>query len=366
MRYRLLDLVACPRCGGDLRCARVDLEDAEFGGVREGELGCAAGHRYPVIDGVPRLLPPELLGETLAHFHPEWYRRYRDSLAGEGTGEPALKKKTLRSFGFQWNAFSEMYAQWEANFRSYFEPLVRPEGFRGRLVLDAGCGFGRHAYYAAGYGAEVVAMDLSEAVAAAHRNTRALGGVHVVQGDIYRPPLKPVFEMIYCVGVIQHLPDPEQGFRSLARLLAVDGALFVWVYGRRRGVYRLVDLMRRATTRMSMGPLYRLAWGLNLLSFAAFSLPYRVLRRIPGGGPLARAWPFTRYADLPLRVGHADWFDRLSAPSTVYFERAEVEAWYRGAGLTAVEIQSREGIGWRALGRVKDRAAENAAGTETD
>ena len=130
--------------------------------------------------------------------------------------------------------------------------------------------------------------------------------------------------------------------------------MFVWVYGRRRGLYRLVDLLRRFTTGMSMPGLYRLSLGLNLLSFVLFSLPYKILRRLPGGRGVARKWPFTRYAELPLRVGQADWFDRLSVPSTVYFSREEVTDWYARTGLAEVEIQSRDGIGWRGLGHRRE------------
>jgi hypothetical protein len=130
--------------------------------------------------------------------------------------------------------------------------------------------------------------------------------------------------------------------------------MFVWVYGRRRGLYRLVDVMRKLTTRMAMPSLHRLTWGLNLLSYATFCLPYRALRRLPGLAGFASRLPFTRYADLPLRVGHADWFDRLAVPSTVYFQRQDVESWFDRNGLAEVQISSRDGIGWRALGSRTD------------
>ena len=82
------------------------------------------------------------------------------------------------------------------------------------------------------------------------------------------------------------------------------------------------------------------------------------------GGRLAAAWPFTRYADLPLRVGHADWFDRLSVPSTVYFSQADVEAWFDDAGLQDVVVQSRDGTGWRAVGRSPLASAAAGAGEQ--
>jgi SAM-dependent methyltransferase len=163
-----------------------------------------------------------------------------------------------------------------------------------------------------------------------------------------------LFDLVYSVGVIQHLPNPEEGFSSLVTRLQPGGRMFVWVYGRRRGLYRLVDVMRKLTTRMAMPSLHRLTWGLNLLSYATFCLPYRALRRLPGLAGFASRLPFTRYADLPLRVGHADWFDRLAVPSTVYFQRQDVESWFDRNGLAEVQISSRDGIGWRALGSRTD------------
>lgn len=353
MKQRLLALVVCPLCGDDLRCDPDDVDRADAEEIMEAELSCARGHRYPVINGVPRLLAPELLADTLRQFHAQHFRRYRAYWENTPSAKSSTEGRTLRSFSYQWNVFSEMYAHWEENFRSYFEPLVKRDDFAGKLVLDAGCGFGRHAFYAAKFGAEVLAMDLSEAVEAAYENTRSLDNVHVVQADLYRAPLRPIFDLIYCVGVIQHLSRPAEGFGRLASLLRETGGLFVWVYGKRQGFYRGVDLLRLVSTRLSLRWLYGITFFLNLASFLCFSLPYRILRSVPLARRLADVWPFTRYANLPMRVGHADWFDRLSVPSTVYFSREQVEDWYAETDLSDVEIQSRDGIGWRALGKAK-------------
>lgn len=324
--------------------------EGDDGEITEGDLSCPGGHAFPIINGIPRLLPPELLAETLKRYHPEHYESHQIDPAASGEMSDTLKHRTLRSFSYQWNVFSEMYQHWEDNFQSYFAPLLQPRDFQEKLVLDAGCGFGRQAYYAASYGAEVVAMDLSEAVEAAHANTADMPNVHVIQADLYHPPLRPRFDLVYSVGVIQHIPDPASGFARLSRLLKEGGRIFVWVYGVRRGLYRLVDLMRRVTTKTPLAFLYYVAYVLNIASFLSFSLPCKILRAVPGGGRLARLLPFTRYADLPLRVGHADWFDRLSVPSTVYFPSEEITRWYAEAGLRNIELESREQIGWRALG----------------
>lgn len=58
MRPDLLDILACPLCKGALRLAIVREEDGE---IVMGTLACAAcDEAYPIEDGIPDLLPPDL------------------------------------------------------------------------------------------------------------------------------------------------------------------------------------------------------------------------------------------------------------------------------------------------------------------
>ncbi|MCY3881845.1 MAG: methytransferase partner Trm112 [Chloroflexi bacterium] len=61
MRPELMDLLACPLCKADLTLTVVDEEAGE---VLTGALACAAcGETFPIEDGIPNLLPPELREE---------------------------------------------------------------------------------------------------------------------------------------------------------------------------------------------------------------------------------------------------------------------------------------------------------------
>ena len=149
----------------------------------------------------------------------------RQALLGPGPtgGVEALQVATALSFGFEWHNFPEMYHEWEHNFREYMAPRGL-EFFRGKRVLDAGCGSGRHAYYAAQYGAEVWAVDLGPAVEIARRNTAKCGTVHVVQAALHHLPFAlESFDFIYSIGVLHHLPDPEVALRNLLRFLKPGG-----------------------------------------------------------------------------------------------------------------------------------------------
>lgn len=58
MRHDLLDILACPLCKGALTLSATREEGPE---VLDGTLTCATcGETYPVQDGIPNLLPPDL------------------------------------------------------------------------------------------------------------------------------------------------------------------------------------------------------------------------------------------------------------------------------------------------------------------
>ena len=357
MRKRLYELLRCPICVVPLD---LDVYEARGDETVEGALRCPrCGVAYPIIDHIPRMLPEDLAGEMRA-LNQGFFARHPDLLSraqkGDGNSESARAlKRTFRSFSFQWNAFGDMYGFWEDNFLDYVEPLT-PEFFEGKLGCDAGCGFGRHLRYAVEYGAEVVGLDLSEAVLAAYRNTRDNPRAHVVQGDIYRPPFAPkTFDFLYSIGVLHHLPDPVAGFCSLVRYVKPGGRLFAWVYGPRGGVSESVTrTLRRATTRMDYRLLralcVALAVGLRLFSH----YPYRLLSKVPALAGLAQRLPIHDHHRYPFRVVVADAFDRLSVPLVRYYSRDELRRWCESTGLVDPQIRRRfrNNESWRVLGTV--------------
>jgi uncharacterized protein len=58
MRRDLMDILACPLCKAELR---LDVTAEEAGEVIRGTLTCTeCGEAYPIDEGIPNLLPPDL------------------------------------------------------------------------------------------------------------------------------------------------------------------------------------------------------------------------------------------------------------------------------------------------------------------
>ena len=388
MKTGLLQLIVCPSCHGKLDL-RSFVETAN-GEVENGLLTChECRTRFPIIGGIPRLLPTSLQS-MLRETNPEFFRVYQRQLQlatdssphephpvtpsqdsdlneiehGASDRDLIAQVETARSFGYEWQQFSEMLPEYERNFRWYFERFS-DEMFIGKRVLDAGCGTGRHTFHIARNGArEVIAMDLSQAIEVAARNNRQNANTHFIQADIYHPPFAPEsFDFIYSLGVLHHLPDPEKGFKTLLPLLRGNSFINIYLYWNLEGeaVWRRVALgavtqARKITTRLPHAVLKKLSWIIAAGFQMGLVLPARMLDRFAFTRSLAQLVPLGHYRKYSFRVLYNDQFDRFSAPIENRYGRAQVAEWFARAGLEDIVILG--GAGWRASGRKRTSLEE--------
>jgi SAM-dependent methyltransferase len=109
----------------------------------------------------------------------------------------------------------------------------------GDLVLDLGCGFGRHAYESARRGADVIALDAgAEEVVGVASVFAAMGEageirdvrVATVRGDGLALPFDDAtFDRVICSEVLEHLHDDRTAMAELARVLRPGGTMAVTV-----------------------------------------------------------------------------------------------------------------------------------------
>ena len=320
MKQALLDILACPHCAAELALSATRHDGAE---IMEGSLRCAGCARdYPIVRGIPRFAQ-EMLD---------------------------IEAETADAFGYEWTNYSELAQRYRQQYLDWIRP-VTPEFFKDKLILEGGCGKGRHTALAAEFGARgIVAMDLSEAVESAFANTRHLPNVHVVQANLNQPPVKPVFDYAFSIGVLHHLPDPERGFHALVSKLKSGGHMSAWVYGREGNgwiVHVVTPIRENVTTHLPRAVLDALSGLLTVPLFLATKTVYRT--------PLTRVLPYAPYlsyiSDFPFREQRSIVFDHLVAPVAFYIRRDEFAGWFERAGLTNVTIQQHNANSWRGFGQ---------------
>lgn len=245
------------------------------------------------------------------------------------------------SFGFQWKRYArtqlddEEVRDSEQHFR--MKTGFTPDGLKGKLVLDVGCGMGRFAEVATRWGARVVGVDLSAAAEVAARNLADRDFI-ALQADVFHLPFAlESFDYIYSIGVLHHTPDCEQAVKVLPQYLKPGASIAVWLYSGYNKWYRFTDFYRKYTSRMSARTLHR------VLSFAVpfFYHLDRGLRAVPVvGRPVAglihHVFPVNRQPDPQARV--LDTFDWYSPQYQSKHTYEQVFRWFESCGLEDLRV----------------------------
>lgn len=162
-------------------------------------LVCANGERFPRKSEIPRFAEASTYADS---FGVQW-NRYRVTQLDSYTGLPISEDRTRRCVG------EELW-----------------EGLRDKQVLECGCGAGRFTEILLRRGAYVTSVDLSEAVVANQENCPQGDRHRIAQADIMRLPFRlQAFDIVFCLGVVQHTANPEQTIARLYSQVKPGGTL---------------------------------------------------------------------------------------------------------------------------------------------
>jgi len=314
MKIKALDYYQCPRCRNDNLMLSEINETAIEREILNAHLDCpGCGASYDIRGGVP-------------WFAPE--RNYADS------------------FGFQWNLHAktqlDTYTDYPISRDRLFGATEWPTKMTGQIILEAGSGSGRFTEILLQTEATIFSFDYSSAVNANWANNGRYPNLNLFQGDIFNIPLRQVsFDKVLCLGVLQHTPDPEKAFKSLAKYLRPGGELVIDVFSRRLvSLLRWKYLLRPLTKRMNREFLYRI-----VCLAVSVLLPLAIILRGALGRFGARLMPIVEYSNLglPYKLNKEwallDTFDMYSPqhdhPQSIY----TVERWFKEAGFVDIVIR---------------------------
>ncbi len=328
MREKFLDLLACPVCGGDLFVAHEAKRNDEH--ILEGILTCRkASHEYKITRGVPRFAELDKIEQD--------------------------KADTAENFGWQWTHFTQEDAKYKDQFLGWLQP-VKSDFFQDKIILEGGCGKGRHTTLAAEWGAkDVVGIDLSAAVESAFAATLHLPNAHIVQADIFKLPFKKTFDYAFSVGVLHHTPTPKKAFLSLASKVKKGGHISAWIYGAENNewITDYVNPVRTGfTSKISQPVLYQLSKLPTLGVFLATKLVYKPLEKSPLNKKLFYHEYLTHLSGFGWREQHNIVFDHLVAPTAFYISKKDFETWWQEARAKDVKITWHNENSWCGFGEL--------------
>ena len=217
MRPWLADLLKCPTCKTEMPL-HITRDQTDGEDIVSGTLTCAScAKSFPIKNGVPRFVDPD------------------DDYCG--------------NFGFQWQKWKEIQIDRLSGHHLSENRFFTDTGWdkswmKDKLILDGGCGAGRFADVALSHGARVVAMDLSDAIDACRVTTEIHGErAGCVQGSLLELPFRDgVFDAVYCMGVIQHTPDPQAVMTALPAVAKAGGRVMYNFY--EEGLWRRLQVIK--------------------------------------------------------------------------------------------------------------------------
>jgi len=178
------------------------------------------------------------------------------------------------AFGLQWKTYRRTQLDSYTNTSVSLDRLRRCVGEvcweqlhkSTRLdVLEVGCGAGRFTEVLLATSAFVTSVDLSAAVEANQKNFPQDARHRIFQADALHLPFSPRrFDVVLCLGVIQHTPSPEETIQNLYEQVRPGGWLVIDHYAYNLSEFTKLAFLYRSVLRR-MPPDEGLKWTQRLV-----------------------------------------------------------------------------------------------------
>lgn len=303
MKYKLMEILVCPKCKNKLELEIVNEKNKE---IETGYLHCRNdGEKYPIKKYVPRFVESD---------------KYVDAFS-------FLRERTRRHFD-----------EYKKDRRGYklFLPTTgfNEEDIKKGLTLEIGCGYGRYLDVVNSMGGEIVGVELStDSVELAQDFVGLRKNVHIIQADLFNIPFKEcTFDRIFSIGVLHHTPDTEEAFKAIVPYVKEQGEIIVWVYPPEMKTAE--DMWRKMTLKLPHRILY--AW--CVINQGLFSW----IRYIPKLG-----WRFSEIIPGCAKPEFSFWmrvisdFDGFSPKYAFSHTPEEVVGWFEDCGFQNIKVLPR-------------------------
>jgi len=246
-------------------------------------------------------------------------------------------------FGYEWDKYSWVTEDYEKQFLNWTSPLTSSD-WRGKKVLDAGCGMGRNSLWPMKWGASsLIAFDFDErSVGRAKETLKDFSNAQVHFKSIYDISWKDEFDVAFSIGVIHHLKDPRLALKNMVTALRPGGKLLIWVYSYEGNewIVRYVNPVRIHITSKLPLPL------VHFLSYFC-SIPLYVFVKIFKGPSKY----FAQLATFNFWHVHSIVFDQLIPDIANYWKKEEARALVNDLPLSGVTVSvPPNGSGWILMG----------------
>jgi 2-polyprenyl-3-methyl-5-hydroxy-6-metoxy-1,4-benzoquinol methylase len=160
----------------------------------------ASGEKFPIIANIPRFVP---------------------------------ENNYANAFGLQWKTFAK--TQLDSFTKTNFSKVrlerclgCSLDNLKNKNVLEVGCGAGRFTELLVAHNAYTHSVDLSNALESNKENIGDKPNYTIAQANVYHLPYpEESFDVVICLGFIQHTPDSEKTIKALWKMVKPGGLLVI-------------------------------------------------------------------------------------------------------------------------------------------
>lgn len=251
---------------------------------------------------------------------------------------------------------SEWHEQWslfQDSEKFLFEDWIAPatlDDFKGKTVLECGCGGGQHTSFVAPVAASITAVDLNTVDLAKERN-KEFSNVEFVEANLAKMDLGKQFDVVFCIGVIHHTDNPDLTFKSIYKHCKPGGKIIIWTYSAEgnelvkyivepirklflRKISRKMLVLISQITTMLLYPIVYTVYTVNIFKF----LPYFDY--------------FVNFRKLSFERNVLNVFDKLNAPQTHFTTLEKCKEWFNERLFEAksISIKKYAGVSYSLVG----------------
>ncbi len=257
----------------------------------------------------------------------------------------------ISDFGEQWTKYTKnrgFYASVDA-LEGLFGPLLDKTEFIGKKIADVGAGTGRYTqqFHRVGAG-EIVAIEPSASYKILKSNTQGLGNINCLKATAEKIPNQN-FDWIFCIGVLQFIPDPVPSLKAMGKALGPQGRIFIWVYGKENNAFYLAFLkpLRLLTTIIPHRLLDLFA---EFLVYPASSYAYICsLLPLPLSNYMRGYFSKLDHYSRKLVI-----YDQLNPKISHYYSRVELKQLLETCGFTDIRFYHRLNYSWSVVARYEE------------
>ncbi len=259
----------------------------------------------------------------------------------------------ISDFGKQWQEYTDnrgFYGSQDA-LVSLIEPLMRVDDLDNCTIADVGAGTGRYTMmFRRANAKKVVAIEPSDAFSVLERNVTGIPGIECLKRRAEQIPDDQGFDLVFCIGVLQFIANPEPALKAMGKALKRGGRLFLWVYAKEQNSPYLMFVlpMRRITTHLPHDILKMLTW--IILPFAEL---YALTSRVFKGLPLA-SYLENYFLKLDRYTRRIVIHDQLNPRYVKFYRKDELETLLETCGFRNIKMHHRMGYSWSVYAQYQE------------